>query len=106
MPHYIVKVMLQEVENEEIYHEFNLAMADEDGYPYITGSDKKIYVLPPDEFEFDVEVAVDTLLNIVKLVCSRIEKKHNLKPSPIVVVESKNIRFANLEQLNEDEFDS
>ena len=103
MPLFIVKAMLQEVENEDIYNEFDQSMADEGGYAYTTGKNNKIYALPPDEFEFDVEETADSLLNIVKLLCDKVEKKHKLPKTPIVVVEPTTIRFANLEEYTEDD---
>ena len=106
MPRFIAKVILQDVNNEEIYNELNQEMADEDGYPYITGANEKIFLLPPDEYEFDLDVSATELLNIVKLVCSKIEKKHNLKKSPIVIVEVKDIQFTNLEELTDDDFET
>ncbi len=105
MPLFIVKAMLQEVESEEIYNDFDQAMAAEGGYAYTTGANNKIYALPPDEFEFDVEETADSLLKIVKLICDQTEKKHKLLKTPIVVVEPKVIRFANLEEYTEDDED-
>ena len=105
MPLFIVKAMLQEVESEEIYNDFDQAMAAEGGYAYTTGADNKIYALPPDEFEFDVEETADSLLKIVKLICDQTEKKHKLPRTPIVIVEPKVIRFANLEEYTEDDED-
>lgn len=100
---YIVKAMLQDVESEAIYEEFDKDMAAEGGYAYMTGPDNKIYALPPDEFEFDVEETPEKLLNIVKLICSKMEKKHNLSKTPILLIEPKVIKFANLEEHEDDE---
>ena len=97
--------MLQEVESEDIYNEFDQAMAAEGGYAYTTGANNKIFALPPDEFEFDVEETADSLLKAVKLICDQTEKKYKLPKTPIVVVEPKVIRFANLEEYTEDDED-
>ncbi len=97
--------MLQEVEKEEIYNEFDQAMANEGGYAYTTGPNNKIYALPPDEFEFDVEETAQSLLKIVKLISDQIEKKYKLPKTPIVIVEPKTVVFANLEEYTEDDED-
>ena len=41
MPLFIVKAMLQEVESEDIYNEFDQAMAAEGGYAYTTGGQQQ-----------------------------------------------------------------
>ena len=97
--------MLQDVENEQVYTEFDKAMAAEGGYAYMTGPDNKIYALPPDEFEFDVEETPEKLIKIVKLICSQMESKYHLPKTPIVLIEPKVIKFANLEEYIEDEDD-
>ncbi len=104
MPIFIAKVLLQEVNNENIYEELDRAMANEDGYPYITDAEEKMYALPPDEYEFDLDITATELLNIVKLICAQIEKKHNLKKSPIVIVEVEDLQFSNLQELTDDDF--
>lgn len=104
MPRYIATVMLQDVTNDEIYNELDLAMAAEDGYSYITDSDEKIFALPPDEYEFELELSGSQLLNIVKNICAGIEKKHNLKKTPIVIVEVSDLHYTNLEELTDDHF--
>lgn len=101
---FIAKVMLQEVTNEDIYEELDHAMADEEGYSYITDSEERIFALPPDEYEFETDLSAKELLNIIKLICATIEKKHNLKKTPIMVVEAKSIQYANLEELQEEDF--
>lgn len=104
MPVFIAKVMLQEVTSEEVYAELDNAMADEEGYPYLTDENDKIFALPPDEYEFDTDLTAKELLNIIKLLCATIEKKHKLKRTPIVIVEAADIVYANLEELSEDDF--
>lgn len=104
MPVFIAKVMLQDVTNEDIYAELDQAMADEEGYPYITDENEKIYALPPDEYEFETELSGKELLNIIKTICGTIEKKHKLKKTPIVLVETEDILHANLEELSDDDF--
>lgn len=104
MPVFIAKVMLQDVTKEEVYTELDKAMADEEGYPYITDESEKIFALPPDEYEFDTEMSAKELLNVIKLSCSTIEKKHKLKKTPIVVVEAAEIVYANLEELSDEDF--
>lgn len=93
---FLVKAMLQDVDSEEIYNEFDEAMADENGFAYTTGPDGRIYALPADEFEFDIDGSADNLLKTVVEICARIEKKHNLSKTPIVVVEPSVMKFANL----------
>lgn len=102
---FIAKVMLQEVKNEDIYRELDKAMLAEDGYPYITDVNEKMFALLPDEYEFEQDITATELLNIVKLICAQIEKKHNLKKTPIVIVEVKDLQFANLEELTDDDFE-
>ncbi|MCM2353156.1 MAG: hypothetical protein NDI63_06015 [Pseudobdellovibrio sp.] len=104
MPVFIAKVMLQDVTKEDIYSELDKAMADEEGYPYITDADERIFALPPDEYEFDTDLNANQLLQIIKNICANIEKKHKLKKTPIVVVEAKNIQYANLEELHDEDF--
>jgi len=104
MPVFIAKVMLQDVTKEDVYTELDKALADEEGYPYITDESEKIFALPPDEYEFDTELSAKELLNVIILACSTIEKKHKLKKTPIVVVEAETIVYANLEELSEDDF--
>ncbi len=104
MARFIATVMLQEVSNEDIYSELDQAMVNEDGYPYITGEDDKIYALPPDMYEFEVEGTAKQMLGIVTLICAKIEKKHNLKKTPIVVSEANDLEFANLEELHDEDF--
>ena len=41
-------------------------------------ANNKIFALPPDEFEFDVEETADSLLKAVKLICDQTEKKYKL----------------------------
>lgn len=104
MPVFIAKVMLQDVTKEEIYNELDKAMADEEGYPYISDDDERIFALPPDEYEFDTDLNGNQLLQIIKNICANIEKKHKLKKTPIVVVEAKTIQYANLEELHDEDF--
>jgi hypothetical protein len=104
MPIFIAKAVLQEVTNEEIYHELDKAMANEDGYPYITDENEKIFALPLDEYEFDLETTADELLKVVKLICAQIEKKYNLKKTPIVVTEVNDLQFCNLDELTDEDF--
>lgn len=96
--------MLQEVSKEEIYTELDKAMADEEGYPYLQDETDKIFALPPDEYEFDVDLSGAQLLQILKNICMTIEKKHKLAKTPIVLVEAKDVLYANLEELSEDDF--
>ncbi|MBC7421173.1 MAG: hypothetical protein H7328_10630 [Bdellovibrio sp.] len=105
MPIYIVKALLQEVTDEDIYQELDTAMADEEGYPYITDENEKIYALPLDTFEFDVEIDAKALLNVVKLICATIEKKHKLKKTPIMVIETAEMQVENLEELSDEDFE-
>lgn len=105
MPVFIAKVMLQDVTNEDIYAELDKAMADEEGYPYITDENEKVFALPPDEYEFETELSGKELLNIIKTICGTIEKKHKLKKSPIVLVETEDIFHANLEELSDEDFE-
>ena len=104
MARFIATVMLQEVENEEIYTELDQAMMNEDGYPYLTGDDDKIYALPPDMYEFDLDVDAQKMSGIIKLICAKIEQKHNLKKTPVVVSEVNELEFSNLEELTDDDF--
>ena len=104
MPVFIAKVMLQDVTNEDIYVELDNAMADEEGYPYITNEKDQIFALPPDEYEFETDLSGKELLNIIKLICATIEKKHNLKKTPIVLVEAAQVLYMNLEELTEEDF--
>lgn len=104
MPQYIVKAMLQDVTKEQAYTDLDQAMAKEDGYPYITDENDKIWALPPDEYEFDVEVSAKELMNIVKLSCAAIEKTYKLKKTPIVVVEVADLAYGNLEELTDEDF--
>jgi hypothetical protein len=107
MPSFIVQAMLQDVKNEEIYTELDKAMLNEDGYSYITGAGDKMYALLPDTYEFDLEdVTATQLLNIVKLICAQIEKKHNLKKTPILVFEINDAQFSNLEELSDGDFEN
>lgn len=105
MPIFIAKVMLQEVKNEEIYRELDKAMLAEDGYPYITDANEKMFALLPDEYEFELDITAAELLNIVKLMCAQIEKKHSLKKTPIVIVEVNDLQFSNLQELTDDDFE-
>lgn len=104
MPNFLVKVMLQDVTNEEIYNELDQAMVNEDGYPYITDAEEKMFALLPDVYEFELDTTAAELLNVVKLACATIEKKHNLKKTPIMVTEITDLQFANLEELTDDDF--
>ena len=104
MPVFIAKVMLQDVTNEKVYDELDKAMADEEGYPYITDKSERNFALPPDEYEFDGDFTCTELLNIVKLICATIEKKNGLKKTPIIVVEAKDLAYANLEELHDEDF--
>ena len=107
MPSYIAQVMLQDVTNEEIYSELDKAMLNEDGYSYITGPNDKIYALLPDMYEFDIEdTSAEEILKVVKLICAQLEKKHNLKKTPILVFEINDAQFANLEELTDADFES
>lgn len=104
MPSLIATVMLQEVTNEEIYNELDLAMADEGGYPYITDTDDKIFALLPDQYEFEVDASANEVLNAIKLICSTIEKKHNLPKTPILVYEVTDMKYTNLQELSDENF--
>lgn len=105
MPMFIVKVLLQDVKSESVFEELDAAMASEEGYPYVTDESDKIFALPLDTFEFDVDTTTEELLNVVKLICATIEKKHQLKKSPIMVIEAENMQFANLEELSDEDFE-
>ena len=104
MPQFIVKVLLQDVDNDDVYEELDSAMAEEEGYPYLAGENESVFALPPDCYEFEVEMTADALLNLVKLITATIEKKYKLKKSPLLVIETQNLRFANLQQLSEEDF--
>lgn len=105
MPSFIAQVMLQDVKNEEVYSELDRAMLNEDGYSYITGSGEKLFALLPDTYEFDLDdMTAPELLKIIKLICAQIEKKHNLKKTPILVYEISDAQFANLEELSDSDF--
>ena len=104
MARFITTVMLQDVTNEDIYTELDQAMMEEDGYPYLTGDDDKIYALPPDMYEFDLDVDAKRMSGIIKLICGKIEKKHNLKKTPVVVSEVSDLDFSNLEELKDEDF--
>lgn len=104
MPSFLVKVMLQDVTNEEIYNELDQAMLNEDGYPYITDTDEKMFALLPDVYEFELDTTASELLKAIKLACATIEKKHSLKKTPIMVVEVNDLQFSNLEELTDDDF--
>ncbi len=96
--------MLQDVTQEEIFNELDEAMVAEEGYPYITDVEDKMYALPPDEYEFELDISGKELLNIIKLICSQFEKKYNLKKTPIIIVEVKNLHISNLEELTDEDF--
>lgn len=104
MAQFIAKVMLQDVTKEEIYTELDKAMGDEEGYPYITDKDERIFALPPDEYEFETDLNPTQLLTIIKNICANIEKKHKLKKTPIVLVEAKSVHYTNLEELSDEDF--
>ena len=104
MKKFIVTAMLQDVSNEEIYDELDQAMIKEDGYPYITGEDDKMYALLPDMYEFETEESAQQLLGIVKLICTQIEKKHGLKGTPVIISEVSEFEFSNLEELSDEDF--
>lgn len=104
MPNFLVKVMLQDVKDEKAYEELDQAMLNEDGYPYITDVNEKMFALLPDVYEFELETTATELLNVVKLMCATIEKKHNLKKTPIMVTEISDLQFANLQELTDDDF--
>lgn len=107
MPHFIAQVMLQDVKDEEVYKELDKAILNEDGYSYITGAEEKIFALLPDTYEFDLEdTTAAELLKALKLVCAQIEKKHNLKNTPIVVYEIADAQFSNLEELSDSDFEN
>ena len=106
MPIFIAKVMLQEVTNEDIYSELDQAMVAEDGYPYITDENETIFALPPDEYEFELDISAKELLNICKLICAKIEKKHNLVKTPIIITEVKDLQYANLQELTDEDFET
>lgn len=96
--------MLQDVENDEVYRDLDKAVVNEDGYPYITGENEKVYALPPDMYEFESESSAKEMMGIITLICAQIEKKHGLKKTPIVVSEVSELGFANLEELQDDDF--
>ena len=97
--------MLQEVTDEKVYEQLDQAMLNEDGYPYITDDDEKMFVLLPDTYEFELEdTTAGELLNIVKLLCATIEKKNNLTKTPIMVTEISDLQFTNLQELTDDDF--
>lgn len=104
MANFLVKVMLQEVTDEKVYEELDQAMLNEDGYPYITDVNEKMFALLPDIYEFELDTTATELLNIVKLMCATIEKKHNLKKTPIMVTEISDLQFTNLQELTDDDF--
>ena len=104
MPSLIATVMLQEVTNEEIYNELDLAMADEGGYPYITDADDKIFALLPDQYEFEVDASAAEVLNAIKLICATLEKNHNLPKTPVLVYEVSDLKYTNLQELSDDNF--
>lgn len=105
MPSFIAQVMLQDVKNEEIYHELDKMLLNEDGYSYVTGPDDKMFALLPDTYEFDLEdMTAEKLLNVIKLVCAQLEKKHGLKKTPILVYEITDAQFTNLEELSDGDF--
>lgn len=104
MPRFIAQVMLQNVKNEEAYDELDQAILNEDGYPYITGENDKIFALLPNVYEFEQDIEAEKLLNILKLICATIEKKHNLKKTPILLTEANDLLFENLEELKDEDF--
>jgi hypothetical protein len=105
MPNFIAQVMLQDVKSEDVYKELDKAMLNEDGYPYIMGPDDKMFALLPDTYEFDLEdTTAEQLIKIIKLICNQIEKKHNLKKTPILVYQIQNTQFAHLEELSDSDF--
>lgn len=107
MPHFIAQVMLQDVKNEEAYKELDKAILNEDGYSYITGPDEKIFALLPDTYEFDLDDSTaEELLKVIKLICAQIEKKYNLKKTPVVVFEIADVQFSNLEELSDSDFEN
>lgn len=104
MARFIATVMLQDVNDDKIYNELDQEIVNEDGYPYITGEDDKIYALPPDMYEFEANISSKQLLGILTLICTTIEKKYNLKKTPIVVSEVDEIEYSNLEELRDEDF--
>lgn len=104
MARYIATVMLQDVTDEKIYTELDQAIVNEDGYPYITGDDDKIYALPPDMYEFENDLPVAKMLGILSLICQNLEKKYNLKKTPILISEVSDLEFLNLEELHDEDF--
>lgn len=105
MPNFIAQVMLQDVKNEEVYAELDKAILNEDGYSYITGPNDKMFALLPDTYEFDIDgMTAEELLKIIKLICAQIEKKYNLKKTPVLVYEIKDAQFSNLEELSDNDF--
>ena len=107
MPSFIAQVVLQNVKDEKIYAELDRAMLNEDGYSYITGENDKMFALLPDTYEFDLEdMTAEELLKIIKLICAQIEKKHNLKKTPILVYQIHDAQFANLEELSDRDFEN
>jgi hypothetical protein len=107
MPNFIAQVMLQDVNNDEVYKELDKALLNEDGYSYITGPQEKMFALLPDTYEFDLEdTTAEELLKVIKLICAGIEKKHNLKKTPIVVYQITDAQFTNLEELSDSDFEN
>jgi hypothetical protein len=107
MPNFIAQVMLQDVNNDEVYKELDKALLNEDGYSYITGPQEKMFALLPDTYEFDLEdTTAEELLKVIKLICAGIEKKHNLKKTPIVVYRITDAQFTNLEELSDSDFEN
>lgn len=109
MTRFLATITLQEGTNaevikDEIYDELDQAIINEDGYPYITAENEKVYALPLDMYEFETELTTKQLLNAITLVCSGIEKKHQLKKTLIVVSEVGEIEFAGLEELQDEDF--
>lgn len=106
MPSFIAQIMLQDVKKEEIYTELDKAILNEDGYSYVTGPEDKIFALLPDTYNFDLEdTTAEELLKILKLICAQIEKKHNLKKTPILVYEITDAQFSDLEELSDSDFE-
>ncbi|AGH95381.1 hypothetical protein [Pseudobdellovibrio exovorus] len=109
MTRFLATITLQEGTNEaaihdEAYDELDRAIINEDGYPYITAANEKIYALPLDMYEFETDLTAKQLVNVITLACAGIEKKHQLKKTLIVVSEVGEIEFAHLEELQEDDF--
>ena len=105
MSRFLATIILQDVENEDIYAELDKAIINEDGYPYITDEDDKMYALPPDMYEFEVESTTQQMHGIISLICTAIEKKHNLKKTLIVVAEFSELDFSNLIELQDEDFE-